>query len=449
MESSLLKYAQTYVPRYTSYPTAPHFTEDFDKQTYQDWLAELRSEDLLSLYFHIPFCAQLCWYCGCHTSVPNTYSRAKRYTRSLIREIIRVTEEMKSPGPIGHIHFGGGTPTYLQDAELQEIFQAVRHRLDFAEDAEVAIEIDPRTLTESMVETLSAIGITRASLGVQDFAPHVQKAINREQSFEMIAEKMSWLRAAGIDAINFDLMYGLPLQTVEDVEQSARLATDLKPDRIAVFGYAHVPWFKKNQFAIREEDLPGVEERYDQAVQYGLTLGEHGYRQIGFDHYALAHDPMAQAWTRGTLHRNFQGFTTDTATALVGFGASSIGQFPGGFVQNLKDIRQYNEAAEAGILPVERGLSLSNQDRLFGAVIEAIMCCETINLEQIAHTYGNQKDIFDASLKRLAPLEEDGLVEVSDYTLRITESGGRFTRNIAAQFDLYFQKAAARHSSAI
>lgn len=445
----MLKYARANVPRYTSYPTAPHFAEDFDKQTYQDWLAELTPDDPLSLYFHIPFCAQLCWYCGCHTSVPNNYSRAERYTRSIIREIILVTEEMSSPGPVSHVHFGGGTPTYLQDTELRDIFLTIRNRLDFANDAEIAVEIDPRTLTRSMVETLSEIGITRASLGVQDFAPHVQKAINREQSFEMIAEKMSWLRAAGINAINFDLMYGLPLQTVEDVQQSARLATDLNPDRIAVFGYAHVPWFKKNQLAIDEKDLPGLEERYDQAMQYGLTLGNHGYNQIGFDHYALAHDPMSHAWKAGTLHRNFQGFTTDTATTLIGFGASSIGQFPGGFVQNLKDLRHYNEAAEASHLPVERGRILSNEDKLFGAAIEAIMCRETVNLELIAHTYDNQKSIFDACLKRLAPLEEDGLVEISNYVLRITKSGARFTRNIAAQFDQYFQKAAARHSKAI
>ncbi|HHI81878.1 MAG TPA: oxygen-independent coproporphyrinogen III oxidase, partial [Rhizobiales bacterium] len=316
MDPVLEKYAMADVPRYTSYPTAVQFTDGFDGDVWKGWLAALADAGSLSAYVHVPFCEKLCWYCGCHTSVPNSYDRAKSYTDTLVEEISStgaLTGGQK--GRVDHFHFGGGTPTYLKAQDLERIVSAIDEAFGIAPGAEVAIETDPRTFSPDMARALKAMGFNRASFGVQDFNLEVQKKINRIQPYEQVAKCMEDMRSAGIDAINFDLIYGLPGQTIDSVIDTAHQAARLRPSRIAVFGYAHVPWFKKHMKMIRDEDLPGVEARYEQTLAMTRTLCEEGYIAIGLDHFVLPDDDMAAAAKNGTLRRNFQGYTTDASDA--------------------------------------------------------------------------------------------------------------------------------------
>ncbi len=434
------------VPRYTSYPTAPHFSGAIGPDHYESWLAELPADATLSLYLHVPFCTELCAYCGCNTKATRKREPVEAYAGRLLEEIALVGGF--SNHKVTHLHWGGGTPSILGPRWLEEIAESLAGHFDLSSLREHAIELDPRHLDRGLIRTLASIGVTRASLGVQDVSPRIQHAIGRIQPFEMVELGVERLHAAGIENINIDLMYGLPGQTERDVVRSAALAASLNPQRIALFGYAHVPWFKPNQKLIGEAVLPGLAERLAQARDAADALNWLGYRSIGLDHFADPDDDLAVAAREGRLRRNFQGYTTDSADALLGFGASAIGRLPQGFVQNASDVAGYSRAIAAGRPAVVKGRALAPDDRLRGEIIERLMCDLVVNVDAIAAKHGSAER-FDAEFETLAPLAEEGLVAISGRTISVTEEGRPFLRLAASAFDAYLAASEAKHSKAV
>jgi len=449
MDRTILERYDRRVPRYTSYPTAPHFHAGITADTYLRWLAAIGDEMPLSLYFHVPFCHEMCWYCGCHTKIVRRYEPVGGYAATLAEEVRLVGSAIKADPPVTHMHWGGGTPTILSVVDFAAIMDTIRSRFSVAPEAEIAVEMDPRTVTQEMIAGLAGAGVNRASLGVQDFTERVQTAINRIQPYEMTARVVGWLRDAGIAGINFDLMYGLPHQTVEDVRRSADLTAELGPERVAVFGYAHVPWMKTHQRMIAEDALPDGRERFEQAEAAAARLVENGYRRIGLDHFALPGDPMAKAQDKGRLHRNFQGYTTDLAQALIGFGASSIGALPQGYVQNAVPLRAWADAVRHGRPAVDKGVALSDEDRLRRDVIERLMCDLRVDLAAVGRPYGKTARHFAAELDALKPMAADGLVTIDGDLIEITELGHPLMRTVCAIFDTYLASGAGRHSRAV
>jgi oxygen-independent coproporphyrinogen-3 oxidase len=440
--SNLLGFAERNVPRYTSYPTAPHFSTAIGPVEYSQWISELRPDATLSLYIHVPYCTELCLYCGCTTKAVRRREPIEHYAEHVIEEISLLTA---LAGPkVVHLHWGGGTPSILGPKWLIEITTKLAASFDLSLLAEHAIELDPRQLDEALVRTLAAIGVTRASLGVQDFSAHVQRAIGRVQPFEAVAHSVDWLRAAGITDLSFDLMYGLPYQKVSDVARSAALAASLAPQRIALFGYAHVPWFRVQQRRIDAAALPGFAARLEQARVAAETLGAAGYIPIGLDHFAKPDDKLAIAARKGLLHRNFQGYTTDAADALIGLGASAIGRLPQGFVQNAPDVAGYTRAIAAKQLATVRGIRMSDDDRLRGAIIERLMCDLAVDLDRIAPNLS-----FEVEIALLEPLRQEGLLRIEARHIVVTEIGRPFVRLVAAAFDTYLATKPSRHSVAV
>jgi len=438
MTSKACIFAEQAAPRYTSYPTAPHLTTAVGPETYAGWLEELAEDARLSLYLHVPFCAELCHYCGCHTKVVRRREPIEAYADLLTREIDLLAARTAQQ-TVTAIHWGGGTPSMLGPDRLV----AVADRLAAAFNctpAEHAIELDPRHIDAPLVDALAQVGITRASLGVQEFAPRVQRAIGRVQPFEQVAAGVELLRRAGIEDLNFDLMYGLPHQSADDVTRTIALAHTLGPSRIALFGYAHVPWFKTHQRLIDTATLAGASERLAQAETARQALIALGYVQIGLDHFACPEDSLARAATAGRLHRNFQGYTTDDADALIGIGVSAIGRTPQGFVQNAPDSGNYARAIENGRFATVRGIAFTAEDRRRGRIIERLMCDFAADLDGLAD---------DAALSALAPLTAEGLVTVERDRIVVTEAGRPFVRLAAAAFDAYLGQGTARHSRAV
>jgi len=436
------------VPRYTSYPTAPHFQAGVNAETYGGWLNRIGGEDTLSLYFHVPFCAAMCWYCGCHTKVVKRTRPVTDYAGLLAREIALSADAIPAHPGVVHVHWGGGTPTMLSADDFSSLMDTARRHFRFTGDAEVAVEIDPRTLTRDMARTLAGAGVTRASLGVQDFNAHVQEAINRIQPFEVTENAVNWLREAGIEDINFDLMYGLPEQSVDDVVRSIDLAHRLDPDRLALFGYAHVPWMKTHQKMIDEDALPGGLDRMAQVEAAAKRLGERGYRAIGLDHFAKPGDALSIALDKGRLRRNFQGYTTDKARVLLGFGASAIGSLAEGYVQNEAALGGWGRSIRAGRFAVVRGVELTADDRLRRAIIEKLMCGLEADPGAMAADFGLD-ETFAPELAALEPMVADGLVTVTENRIHITETGRPLMRTVAAVFDRYLETGVARHSRAV
>jgi oxygen-independent coproporphyrinogen-3 oxidase len=442
MNPELLAKYDRPVPRYTSYPTAPHFHAAIGPTACRDWLAEVPAGLPVSIYLHVPFCQELCWYCGCHTTVARRYQPIGEYLELLLRELELVADALGGRRPVAHVHLGGGTPTMLSPDDLRKLGERLRERFAITVDAEVAVEIDPRSLVPQTVEALAAIGVTRASLGLQDVNPEVQRAINRWQPFEVTTRAVSWLREAGIRGINFDLIYGLPNQTVGRVLRSVQSALSLRPDRVALFGYAHVPWMKRHQQLIDEATLPGPMERAAQLEAAAARLSGAGYVAIGLDHFALPEDSLSLALREGWLRRNFQGYTTDTAQVLIGLGASAIGSLPQGYVQNAAVLPAYRDAIRAGRLATVRGAALSAEDRLRRAVIERLMCDFAVDLNGSAELFADE---FEA----LEPLAADGLVSIEDRVVRVEPPGRPLVRTVCALFDAYLARGVARHSRAV
>jgi len=446
--ATLLERYDTRVPRYTSYPTAPHFSPAVTPGVYANWLAELPDEPL-SLYLHVPFCEQLCLYCGCNTVVVRRDGPRSAYAEALMEEIGLAADAIGARRRATHIHFGGGTPTALPAHSLRRIMHRLRTRFDVAPDAEIAIELDPRHLPADRLAALADIGITRASLGVQDFAPDVQQAVGRIQSFACTMAAAVALRTHGITALNLDLMYGLPYQTTESVTQTARQALDLDPNRIAVFGYAHVPWMKRHQKLLPEAALPNPLQRYAQRQAIAQILVDAGYVQIGLDHFARSDDALSRAAANGDMHRNFQGYTTDQAPALIGFGASAIGSLPQGYAQNETSLPNYLAAIAHGTLPVARGVAITPQDKLRREVIENIMCNMRVDLRAVAAAHNADPSIFAEAKQTLAHMQSDGLITYKNNVVEILPPGRPFVRTVAAAFDAYLAPGQARHAAAV
>ncbi|MBI3676594.1 MAG: oxygen-independent coproporphyrinogen III oxidase [Proteobacteria bacterium] len=444
-----LQLLATRVPRYTSYPTAPHFHAGVDTETYSAWLSELPGGTPISLYLHIPFCDTLCWFCGCHTSVVNFYTPVTHYLKLLFQEIERVSAVLGPRHPVTHIHWGGGSPTMLSPDDIRALNAKLRASFEIAPLAGYAIEIDPRELSGETIAALAGIGVDRASIGVQDCDERVQKAINRIQPFDVTQGAVERLRASGIKAINIDLVYGLPHQSLAHSKRTIGDVLTLKPDRIAVFGYAHVPHFKKHQKLIDRSALPGVAERAEQFDAAHAMLEEAGYQSIGLDHFALPGDSMAIAQRNGTLARNFQGYTTDSAPALIGLGASSIGALPQGYVQNIADVPAYRRALNEGKLPTARGVRLSDEDRLRRAIIERLMCDMRVDLDFVAAPFGRSGRDFSREVTSLAPLAAKGAVKVSGSVLEIPGNARAAARLVCAAFDTYLPASAAVHAVAV
>ena len=437
------------LPRYTSYPTAPHFDPAIDAGTYAGWLRAIPAGETLSLYLHVPFCAALCLYCGCHTTVVRRYAPIAAYVDMLEREIALIAEHLGTGRQVSHIHWGGGTPTILSAADLLRITGVLRAAFDVRPDAEFAIEIDPRKLGPDEVKTLVAMGVNRASLGVQDFNESVQRAINRIQSYDETARAVAWLRDAGISNLNFDLMYGLPHQSVDSVLTSVSQALTLTPDRIALFGYAHVPWMKRHQALLPEEHLPDAAKRLRQTRAASVAICAAGYVAIGLDHFAKPDDSLARARHDGRLRRNFQGYTTDGASTLIGFGASAIGTLPQGYVQNAATTANYRSAVASNGLATVRGLALTADDRLRRDVIERLMCDLAVDLEAVAARHGCDPGVFAAEISSVDAKMDEDLATRDGYRIVVPEEARPFLRHVCAIFDKYLLAGARRHSRAL
>ncbi len=439
-------------PRYTSYPTAIQFSGAVDATTHARWLSELSPEQAVSLYLHIPFCARLCWYCGCNTRATTRTEPVAEYVDRLVDELALLEAALPGKLRTRDIHLGGGTPNMLSRDNMNRLFQAIRHVFRVSPGATVAAELDPAVLTRDWVQAAAFHGLSRASVGVQDLSPRVQAAVNRIEPFEVIERAVGWLRQAGVLSINLDLMYGLPRQTVADVTNTLDAILTLKPERLALFGYAHVPWMKANQQLIQDSELPGPAERLDQSEAAAERLAREGYVRIGLDHYALPDDELARALAEQRLHRNFQGYTTDANAVLIGVGSSSISRLPQGFVQNQGLERNWRDAILRGELPAARGVALTDEDRFRGEIIERLMCDLAVDVEAVrarhADAIGAGPDL-SAAFARLAPFVEDGLAVLDGSNLIVTETGRPLVRSMAALFDAYLDPEAGRHSRSL
>jgi len=378
-------------PRYTSYPTAAQFTPAIDAEAYGAWLSALPTAKPVSLYVHIPFCARLCWYCACNARAVHRPQTISDYVGLVRDELALVEAHLPARLSANSLHLGGGTPNMLSLDDLTALFGAIRHVFDLQPGSEIAAELDPSQLTRQWVQAAAFHGLTRASLGVQDLSPAVQAAVNRPEPFEVVARAAGWLREIGVRSLNLDLMYGLPQQTKADVLSTLDRVLTLAPERLALFGYAHVPWMKPHQKLIDAATLPGEAERIEQSEAAAERLAAAGYVRIGLDHYAREDDELAWAAKHARLHRNFQGYTTDEAETLIGVGASAIGRLPQGYVQNTAVEVEWRRAVAAGVLPTARGVALSDDDRFRAEIIERLMCDLAVNLSAVSASWGRDR----------------------------------------------------------
>ncbi len=436
-------------PRYTSYPTAPMFHTGVGATEYTQTLARVATDPApLSLYVHIPFCNTVCYYCGCNKIVTKQYERAVPYLELLCREIDLVADSMGHDEQhvgrkVTQLHFGGGTPTFLNDEQIRTLMDKLKQRFDFAADdeGEFSIEIDPRECNEQTVAVLREVGFNRMSMGVQDFDPTVQKAVNRIQSKEETLRVLNEAREQGFQSINIDLMYGLPHQTVETFDRTLDTIIDFSPDRIALFNYAHLPHMFMPQRRIDEGDLPSPQEKLNILEHSINKLLDAGYVFIGMDHFAKPDDELTTAQQQGKLYRNFQGYSTMADCDLIGLGVTSIGYVGGAFFQNQKDMAAYTEAIEAGQFPVFRGYILSDEDHLRRHVIMRLMCDFALDFGWFEQRFGiSFREHFADALSDLEEFAADGLVELQPDSLHVLPAGRLLIRNIAMAFDEYLQK---------
>ena len=424
------------VPRYTSYPTAPHFCSDIGAADYGEWLATLPAGASLSLYVHIPFCHSLCWYCGCNTQASRRYEPVAPYLAALRREIDNVALAVGTGHRVVHIHWGGGSPNFLHSDDVEKLADALRQGFGFGGEPEFAIELDPRYLTEHQVAGLRRAGVSRVSFGVQDFDETVQVSINRQQSFAVTRHAVDLCRRAGIASINIDLVYGLPHQTRASISETVEKVIELAPDRLAVFGYAHLPARFKHQRLIDDDTLPDVVERYAQSLRVARRLVAAGYAQVGINHFAKSGDAL----TGLKVRRNFQGYTTDGGDVLIGLGASAIGKPGKGYVQNAVTRGDYmRRIGEFGFATV-RGKTLTTNDRIRAHVIERLMCDLEFDGTDLARRFGEAAATVLTEAEDLLQADTDGLVARTALGFRITPAGRPFARSICSAFDSYLQR---------
>ncbi|EJT01189.1 oxygen-independent coproporphyrinogen III oxidase [Rhizobium sp. CCGE 510] len=444
----IAKYGDARVPRYTSYPTAAAFSAAVGPDEYVGNLAHIAAAGPVSVYLHVPFCRSICWYCGCHTTVTRQDAPVADYLDVMKEEIELVSFAAGNDVPVKYVHFGGGTPSVMKPQEFSALMAKLRSAFTFEAKAGVAVEIDPRTLVAPMIDALGENGVDRASLGVQSFDPIVQAGIKRLQSFEQTERAVAGLRSAGVSSINFDLIYGLPKQTVQSCIETVRLAAELRPERFAVFGYAHIPAFKKHQRLIDEASLPDAKQRNEQAEVIAEELQNAGYQRIGLDHFALPDDQLALAARNRALRRNFQGYTTDDCDSLIGLGASAIGRLPAGYMQNHVPLGLYAERIAFGVLPTAKGYLLSEEDKLRARVIERLMCDFEADLGQLSSGSGFDTGFLVERNDRLGELMADGVVTISGERIVVCEEARFMVRAVAAAFDAYFGSHGHTHSKA-
>lgn len=437
------------LPRYTSYPPANHFQPGGGLALREEFQAAVNAAPVVSAYIHIPYCDRLCWFCGCHTKQTLRYGPVQAYVSVLIAEIGLWQKQLTRRPRLSRLHLGGGSPSLLQPADLVRLRAALDAAFEIDGTTEISIEIDPSDVRDGSIEALMDFGMTRASIGVQDFDPVVQKAINRPQGFDITKSLVVNLRAAGVKSINIDALYGLPLQTPQRLARTIAQVIEINPDRIALFGYAHVPWLKPHQKLIRDEDLPGSQERFSHARMAAAMITGAGYDALGIDHFALPHDSLAKAAADGRLNRNFQGYTDDQADILLPLGPSSIGRFAGGYVQNETATGQYMARVQAGDFPFARGLALTADDRMRGWVIERLMCDYAFSFSELAERFGPRAHGLIELAERIAHEDRDGLCEVSDGLFKIWSEAWPFARIVAARFDAWLELVPRQYSKAV
>jgi len=436
-------------PRYTSYPPATKFTDAVAwPQLIDELEANNRTQRDLSLYFHLPFCQTLCWFCGCTTVITTQQGQSETYIGYLKKELAQMGRVLNPSRQAVQLHWGGGTPTFLQPAEIRELGRAIRGQFTFAPNIEAGVEIDPRRITPDHLQALRDAGFNRASLGVQDFDPEVQKAVHRIQPREMTANVIKGLRDLGFESVNVDLIYGLPFQTVESFEKTLDQVLELSPDRLAIFSYAHVPWIKPSQ-KILEKAMPNADTKLQilRLIVEKLT-GAGQYIYIGMDHFARADDELAVAQRNKTLHRNFQGYSTRGGSDIYAFGMSSISQTQNAYWQNLKELPAYYGALDAGQPAVLRGYLLTDDDKVRRETIMRLMCDLALDYGAMSRELGiNFAQYFARELESLADLQADGLITQTATGLEVTKQGRFFIRNIAMRFDAYLPKETERRFS--
>ncbi|CAN5497526.1 oxygen-independent coproporphyrinogen III oxidase [soil metagenome] len=435
------------LPRYTSYPTANHFVPSVGPADYRNWLAGLADDSALSLYLHIPFCNEMCWYCACSTKATRRYEPVARYLDTLEAEIATVAGLVPRRHRVSHLHWGGGSPDILSAADISRLGDALKGSFHLDAATEFAVEIDPRLMTADKADAMVGAGVNRISIGVQDFDPVVQAAIGRMQSYEVSKASLDLFRDRGVTSVNMDLVYGLPHQTEASLSRTIAQVIELLPDRIAIFGYAHLPQRARNQRLIDETALPGPMQRFAMARRLTSQLTRAGYVQLGLDHFARHADSLATL----PLNRNFQGYTTDGAETLIGLGASAIGKMPQGFVQNAVTVADYSGRVAHNGLATARGWTLTDDDRLRAFVIERLMCDFAFSFAAIVANFGDAA--AHALLREADALvagDVDGFLARTDDGFKLTPRGRPFVRNICARFDAYLNPVSgAKHSMSV
>lgn len=435
-------------PRYTSYPTAVQFHEGFDADLYRRHVTISNDELIpapLSLYVHLPFCHSLCYYCGCNKKITQNKSHGVKYLQQLAQEIGLQSALFDSDRKVTQLHFGGGTPTFFDDTQLEQLMGWLRSgfTLDKTSKREFSIEIDPRTVDSSRLQTLADFGFNRISLGVQDTNLEVQRAVNRIQDPEATLQLVDQARLRGFNSVSIDLIYGLPKQSLASFENTLEMVTQARPDRLAVYNYAHMPHIFRSQRMINVDDLPSPETRLALMELTIQKLTDSGYRYIGMDHFALPDDELSRAQEAGNLQRNFQGYSTRAECDLIGLGVSAIGKIGDCYAQNLKEIPRWSTAVEAGELPIWRGLSLNAEDLIRRAVIESIMCQGKLDFATFNHRFEiDFNDYFAAELNQLRLQNDDGLINLDEDGLQVTPAGRLLLRNVAMVFDQYLKQSA-------
>ncbi len=450
----LIRKFDTLGPRYTSYPTADRFYTDFNAASYIEHLqrrARDENKPPLSLYIHIPFCAQLCYYCACNKVITKDHGRSAKYLHYLEKELALLAKHMPQREVLSQLHLGGGTPTFLSHDELRQLMAILHTYFDFSADAERSIEIDPRTVTAETLAILAELGFNRTSLGVQDFEPAVQQAVHRIQPLNLVAETLEVARQHGFKSINFDLIYGLPKQTLASFSNTLDQVIAFAPERIAVYNYAHLPTRFKPQRRIAEADLPSAEQRLAIFQMCLQRLQQAGYVYIGLDHFAKPDDSLAKACDDGSLHRNFQGYTTRAECDLIGLGLSSIGKIGSAYSQNLRTLDDYYACLDKDELPVEKGFALNLDDLMRRQIIMTLMCSNQVNFAQ----FNSEFEIdfityFAEEIAQLQPFIDDHLLEISQEAIKVTPTGRLFVRGFAMLFDRYLkQRSGAQYSKII
>lgn len=437
----------TKAPRYTSYPTSVHFRDDVGSAQMTQWISEIPENSEISLYIHIPFCRRLCWFCACRTQGTSTLSPVEAYIQHLEAELDLLAQTLPRGVSLSHLHWGGGTPTLLSADLIRRLGTAIKSSVPFSKDIEFSVEIDPNEIDQGRAQALHDIGMTRASIGIQDFDPEIQKIIGREQSFEVTQTAVNLLRSVGITSLNADLLFGLPNQTPKKITETLQKLLSISPDRIALYGYAHVPWMAKRQNLIPTETLPTPQQRLSLFLTAQNILQWDGYQSIGIDHFARPSDAMAIATNEKMLRRNFQGYTTDTSEVLIGLGASSISKFPQGYAQNAPSTSKYIQAIQEGTFATSRGHELRPHDKIRARMIEMLMCDFEIRNETLAEEFDLDPNDTTALFEQVNT-KFNFLLEVSEAGLTVPMAARPLTRMIAREFD-EFEVTENSHSHAI